>query len=382
MADETFTGYVRAMRVHVLVLRDCTTFVPIGTADLLRKSIALAATLPLARPPPHLQVSLVSAGKSLEVAGAGGIRVVCDALLTNAGKSDLVLVPALDPDVLAHLDLNRAVVPWLRRAYLRGADVASACTGAFLLGEAGLLEGKSATTHWAFQDAFQERYPRVRLQPQAIVVDQGRVVTAGGATSFLSLALYLVERIFGAEVARAASKMFLVDVNKSPQSAYAIFNTQKTHGDEQILRAQDLLERDLADSPSVPALARRVAMSPRNFVRRFQQATGNSPRDYIQRLRIEVAKRALEGAVKPLSAIAGDVGYRDVVAFRRLFQRWTGLSPSDYRARYGPRTAPALSGRGPRQGPSRRPPPAPAPDVRGRGSSRSGSPSARRRSGR
>src|SRR5438445_907222 len=269
--------------------------------------------------------------------------------MTEVRKSELVLVPALDPDVASHLALNRAVVPWLRRIHLAGADVASACTGAFLLAEAGILDGKAATTHWAFQDEFRRRYPRVRLEPQAIVVDQGRVVTAGGATSFLSLALYLVERIFGAEVARAASKMFLVDVNKSPQSAYAIFNTQKTHGDEEILRAQDLLERDLADAPSVPALARRVAMSPRNFVRRFHQATGNSPRDYIQRLRIETAKRALEGAAKPLTAIAGEVGYRDVVAFRRLFQRWTGLSPSEYRARYGPRTAPALSARPPRR---------------------------------
>jgi len=382
MADETFTGYVRAMRIHVLALRDCTTFVPIGYADLLRKSAALAATLPLPRQPPDVQVTLVSAAKTRELTGIGGIRIVCDVALAEARKSDLVLVPALDPDVLAHLELNRAVVPWLRRAYLAGADVASACTGAFLLAEAGLLDGKSATTHWAFQDTFQKRYPRVRLQPQAIVVDQGRVVTAGGATSFLSLSLYLVERIFGPEVARAASKMFLVDVNKSPQSAYAIFNTQKTHGDDQILHAQDLLERDLAGALSVPALARRVAMSPRNFVRRFRGATGNSPRDYIQRLRIEVAKRALEGAARPLSSIAGEVGYRDLVGFRRLFQRWTGLSPSDYRARYGPRTAPSLSGRAPSHAPSHRPQKAPAPAVRGRGSTRSGSPSARRRPGR
>ena len=109
MADETFTGYVRAMRIHVLVLRDCTTFVPIGYADMLRKSAALAATLPLPRPPPEVQVTLVSAGKTREVMGIGGIRIVCDAALAEVRKSDLVLVPAVDPDVLAHLELNRAV---------------------------------------------------------------------------------------------------------------------------------------------------------------------------------------------------------------------------------------------------------------------------------
>jgi len=342
MADETLDGYVPAMRVQVLVLRDCTTFVPIGYADMLRKSVALAATLPLPRPPPEIRVSLVSAGPRREVVGVGGIRVACDSVLSRTDRADLVLVPALDPDVLVHLELNRAVVPWLRRAFLGGSIIASACTGAFLLGEAGILDGRSATTHWAFQPLFRERYARVRLHPEAIVVDQGRVITAGGATSFLSLALYLIERLLGPEVARASSRMFLVDVNKSPQSAYAMFATQKTHGDEAILHAQDLLESDLADCPSVPELARRVAMSPRNFVRRFQRATGNSPRDYIQRLRIEAAKRGLEGGPRPLSTIAGDVGYRDVVAFRHLFRRWTGLTPSEYRIRYGPRSPPAL----------------------------------------
>ena len=342
MADRTFDGYVHAMRVHVLVLRDCTTFVPVGYADLLRKSTALAATLPLSRPAPGIEVSLVSAGKTRNVTGIGGIQLRCDAVARPGMRSDLVLVPALDPDVVAHLELNRSVVPWLRRSYESGASVASACTGAFLLAEAGLLDGRSATTHWAFRDLFRARYPRVQLRPEAIIVDQGRVVTAGGATSFLSLTLYMVERLLGAEVARAASKMFLVDVNKSPQSAYAMFATQKTHGDEAILRAQDLLERDLAKAPSVPELARRVAMSPRNFVRRFHHATGNSPREYIQRLRIEAAKHALEGTPRQLAAVAGAVGYRDLVAFRRLFQRWTGLSPSEYRGRYGPRSAPAM----------------------------------------
>jgi len=233
-------------------------------------------------------------------------------------------------------------VPWLRRMSLAGADVASACTGAFLVAEAGLLDGKSATTHWAFQQQFRERYPRVRLEPQAIVVDQGRVITAGGATSFLSLSLYLVERFLGVEVARAASKMFLVDVNKSPQGAYAIFGTQKAHGDEGILKAQNAIESELTHWLSVEDLARRVAMSRRNFVRRFKSATGNAPREYMQRVRVEAAKRALENTTGSVSAIAGDLGYEDVVAFRRLFIRWAGLTPAEYRARYGPRTSPAL----------------------------------------
>lgn len=143
-------------------------------------------------------------------------------------------------------------------------------------------------------------------------------------------------------VARAASKMFLVDVNKSPQGAYAVFGTQKDHGDEEILRAQTLIEQDLAAAASVEELARRVGMSRRNFVRRFKTATGNAPREYVQRARVEAAKRELKGARRSVAEVAGAVGYGDVVAFRKLFARLTGLTPADYRLRYGPRAAPAV----------------------------------------
>jgi len=330
------------MNVHILVLRDCTPMVPVGFADMLRKTAQLPAFMPGIKVRQDVHVTLVSAGKDKTVSAAGGLKLVCDALLKDIKRSDLVLVPALDPDVLEHLELNREVVPWIKRMHLSGADIATACTGAFLLAEAGLLDGKSATTHWAFQPLFAPRYPKVHLEPQAVIVDQGRVVTSGGATSFLTLSLYLVEKLFGPEAARAASRLFLVDVNKAPQSAYAIFGTQKAHDDGGILRAQQLIEEQLAKAPSVDALAKAVAMSRRNFVRRFKRATGNVPREYVQRVRIEAAKRALEGATRSVADVSSAVGYEDVVAFRKLFQRWTGLTPSEYRLRYGVRAAPAV----------------------------------------
>jgi transcriptional regulator GlxA family with amidase domain len=221
-----------------------------------------------------------------------------------------------------------------------GADVASVCTGAFLLGEAGLLDGRAATTHWAFQEVLARRYPRAEVLPQAILVDQGRVITAGGATSFLNLALHVIERVFGSEVARAASKMFPVDVNKAPQSAYAMFSSQKLHEDQDILRAQSMIERHPERTPHVDRLAREVAMSPRTFARRFRRSTGNSPREYIQRVKVEAAKRALESGQR-VGSVASVVGYGDAAAFRRLFARLTGLTPADYRARYGPSAPPA-----------------------------------------
>lgn len=309
--------------------------------DLLRKADDLAAQLPAprGRPRQRLAVTLVSTGDRREVTTAGGLAVRCAATLRTAGPCELAIVPALDPDVLEHLERNRAVVPWLRRAFDGGAELASACTGAFLLAEAGLLDRRAATTHWAFQPLFAQRYPTVRLAPQAVVVDQGRIVTAGGATSFLNLTLLVVERLLGADVARAASRMFLVDPNKAPQGAYAAFATQKDHGDDQILRAQDLIERGVAQTPAVDELARKVALSRRTFVRRFHAATGNAPRDYIQRVRVEAAKRALESG-EAIAAVATRVGYGDPVAFRKLFARLTGVTPAEYRQRYGPGTAP------------------------------------------
>jgi transcriptional regulator GlxA family with amidase domain len=330
----------RPLRVQVLALNHCAPIVPVGMLDLLRKSIELAATLPVERERRRVELSMVAPGKNRTVTAAGGVVLRCDKTLRTAGPCDVVVVPALDPDVMERLAQNRQVVPWLRRAYERGSDVVSACTGTFLLGEAGLLDGRTATTHWAFQALLANRYPEVRLVPQAVLVDQGRIVTAGGATSFLNLALFLVERLLGQDVAWAASRMFLIDPNKSPQGAYAAFSTQKDHGDGPILRAQELIESELARAPTVEELARGVALSRRTFVRRFHLATGNAPREYIQRVRMEAAKRALERG-DSVASVATRVGYEDAVAFRKLFVRLAGLTPAEYRSRYGPRAAPA-----------------------------------------
>lgn len=336
----------RVLRVRVLALHACAPIVPIGMIDLLRKSIELAATIPepRARPRPKLDVALVAAGTERAITAAGGVQLQCDTTLRQVAQCDVCIVPALDPEVIGRIEQNRAVVPWLRRIYARGAEIMSACTGSFLLGEAGLLDGRTATTHWAFQPLFAARYPKVHVAPEAIIVDQGRIVTAGGATSFINLALLLVERLLGQDVAWAASRMFLIDPNKSPQSAYAALSPQKDHDDKPILRAQEIIERDIAELPAVEDLARRVALSRRTFVRRFQAATGNSPRGYVQRVRVEAAKRALErgGAI---ADVAAAVGYEDPVAFRKMFVRLVGVTPADYRARYGPRAAPAWVGR-------------------------------------
>jgi transcriptional regulator GlxA family with amidase domain len=324
-----------ALQIHVLALHDCTPLAPVGIVDLLRKTQLLATAPGMLHPRRAIDVTLVSPGPTTTVIAAGGLKLTCATTVPRVLRSDLVVVPPVDPDVLAHLAQNRRVVPWLRRMYDRGADLASACTGSFLLAEAGLLDGRTATTHWAFQELLRARYPGVSIEPQAILVDHGRICTAGGATSFLNLVLLLVERIFGPVVARMASKMFLVDVNKSPQGAYAMFGTQKQHADAEILQVQKIIEDELATGLSVARLASRIGMSRRNFVRRFARATGNPPRVYVQRVRVEAGKRALEGGNDSVARIAKNVGYDDPVAFRKVFARETGLNPVAYRDRYG-----------------------------------------------
>lgn len=329
-------GYESDMRsgtlhVRIAVMEGGPAMVPIGIAELLRKSAQLARdALPPGRAP-RLDVRLVGSGRAVEA--ADGLRVPVDATFASRSPCDLAIVSAVDADETPGLHRNRAAARWAARVHRGGADVVSVCTGAFVLAEAGLLARRRATTHWAFQGVLAQRFPDVRVEPQAVVVDTGRVCTAGGATSFINLALYLVERELGPEIASAASKMYLIDVNKAPQSAYAIFATQRSHGDDAILAAQTLMEREPASS--VAHVAQRVAMSARTFERRFRQATGNSPREYAQRVRVEAAKRALEGSSRSVAEVAAHVGYQDVVAFRRIFQRITGLTPVEHRKRYG-----------------------------------------------
>jgi len=339
---------MKRLRIAIAVLQDGPGMVALGLAELFRKSAQLASTLPSHRERPELDVKLVGKGRTVTV--ADGQRLPCDLTFASSKQFDLVVVPALDPSEVAGLANNRGAASWVQRAHERGADVASVCTGAFVLAEAGLLEGRRATTHWAFQDVLASRFPKVRLESQAIIVDEGRVCTAGGATSFISLALYLVERLLGPETAALASKMYLIDINKAPQGAYAIFSPQKLHGDHAILTAQSRIERDLARADSLSDVAAGVAMSLRTFSRRFKRATGNTPREYVQRARVEAAKRSLAASTHPLTTIAAKVGYGDVVAFRKVFARHTGLTPGDYRRRYGAFDLPSVV----RSGKSRR----------------------------
>lgn len=256
-------------------------------------------------------------------------------LISNVKETDLIIIPALAHDnIPGVLAKNNETVNWIRQQYENGAEIASICTGAFLLASTGLMEGKCCSTHWNAAGRFTELFPGVDLQPDKLITDEHGIYTNGGAFSFLNLMLYLIEKYYDRPTAIFCAKVFQVDIDRSSQSPFTIFNGQKDHVDEEILKAQMYLESNLLEKISMDELATSLSISRRNFDRRFIKATGNTPIEYQQRVKIERAKKLLESGRKTINEVMYDVGYADTKAFRDLFKKITGLSPLDYRNKY------------------------------------------------
>lgn len=227
-----------------------------------------------------------------------------------------------------------AIHGWLRRCHSAGAVICSACAGAFWLGHAGLLDGRSATTHWALETEFRAAFPRVELLPEQLLVDDNDIITAGGVMAWIDLGLHLVHRWLGAEIMSATARHLLVDPSGREQRNYRTFRPQMAHGDGPILAVQHWLEARAQDDLTVVAMAESAGLSGRTFLRRFRGATGLTPLAYLQNLRIEKARGLLERTRLPVDEIAWRVGYADVPAFTRLFRTMTGLPPGAYRKRF------------------------------------------------
>jgi transcriptional regulator GlxA family with amidase domain len=261
-----------------------------------------------------------------------------DSLIGEVEKTDLVLVPALAGDLQAAIDLNRDFLPWIRQQHTEGAEVASLCVGAFLLASTGLLDGKKCSTHWLFAHDFRRMFPETTLVADRIVTEEQRIYTSGGANSYWNLLLHLVEKYTDRAMAILAAKFFAVEIDRENQSAFMMFNGQKSHEDEPIRQAQAFIEENVTEKISVDDLASRFAIGRRHFERRFKKATNNTPVEYIQRVKIEAAKKWLETSRKNVNEVMYDLGYSDAKAFRSVFKKVTGLSPAEYKSMYN-RTA-------------------------------------------
>jgi transcriptional regulator GlxA family with amidase domain len=275
------------------------------------------------------------AGISKEIEFHGGLfKAKPHKHVSSIARTNLVIIPSLNHNYAKAVKQNQVLIDWIAEQYKNGAEIASICTGAWLLAASGLLDGKNCSTHWSAADDFRSRFPNVKLQTDQLITDEHGIYTNGGAYSFLNLIIYLVEKYYGRQTAIFCSKVFQVEMDRKSQSSFIIFKGQKSHGDELIKKAQSYIESKIDEKISVESLSSKFAVGRRNFDRRFIRATGNTPVEYSQRVKIEAAKKSFESSRKTISEVMYDVGYSDVKAFREVFRKITGMSPLEYRSRY------------------------------------------------
>lgn len=254
--------------------------------------------------------------------------------ISQISKTSLIIIPSLNHNYHNAVKGNEPLIDWIVKQYKNGAEVASICTGAFMLASSGLLDGKRCSTHWAAADNFRSMFPKVQLQTDQLITDENGIYTNGGAYSFLNLMIYLVEKYYDRRTAIFCSKVFQIEIDRQSQSEFTIFTGQKLHGDEVVQKAQAYIENNLHEKISMEHLSSRFSVSRRNFDRRFIKATGNTPLEYSQRVKIESAKKAFETSRKTINEVMYDVGYSDLKAFREVFRKITGISPLEYRNKY------------------------------------------------
>jgi len=254
--------------------------------------------------------------------------------ISTIAKTDLIIIPSLNHNYQKTVKGNQALIDWIERQYKHGAEIASICTGAFLLASSGLLDGHICSTHWSAADNLKTMFPKVNVQTDKLITDENGIYTNGGAYSFLNLLIYLVEKYFDRQTAIFCSKVFQIEMDRQSQSSFIIFKGQKLHGDEIVKKAQAYIESNLDEKISVEDLSSQFAVGRRNFDRRFIKATGNTPLEYSQRVKVESAKKSFESTRKTINEVMYDVGYSDVKAFREVFRKITGISPLEYRNKY------------------------------------------------
>ncbi len=282
---------------------------------------------------PLFNVQLVGLKKEVKI-NDGLFAINTTQLLKDVQQTDLIIIPALFGDMKMAIAANKKILPWINEQYNKGAEVASLCVGAFLLASTGLLKGKKCSTHWGYQNEFREMFPDIEVIDGSIVTEENRLYSSGGAMSYWNLLLYLVEKYTDRQTAILASKYFAVDIDRESQAAFAMFKGQKNHTDEAVKQAQDFIDKNVQEKITIDDLAGLVLLGRRSFERRFKVATNNSVLEYINRIKIEFAKRSFEISRKNINEVMYAVGYTDTKAFRTIFKKITGLTPIEYRNKY------------------------------------------------
>lgn len=333
------TGPPAPIPVAILAFPATTASVVYGMYDLFLSAGRDWGMVVDGVPGPERYAVRIVAARPGEFTATNEIPLRPQATCAAAGRPDIICVPevALPPSA-STTGLFDSEIAWLRECHAAGSIIATACSGAVLLAEAGLLEGEEATTHWAYCDVLAERFPGIRLRPRSALVAAGegqRLVMAGGGTSWLDLVLYLIGRTAGLEIAMQVARINLIDWHSVGQQPYARLARSRQAEDAVIARCQVWIASNYAERAPVAAMVRLSGLPERSFKRRFMEATGLAPLEYVHTLRLEEAKQMLEAGDEPVEAVATAVGYEDAGFFSRLFRRKVGLTPAQYRRRFG-----------------------------------------------
>ncbi len=282
---------------------------------------------------PFYKVEVIGLTKETKLSN-GLYTISTDNTISEIKKTDVIVLPLLCGDFKKAILENSKYTNWLRAQYLQGAEIVCLCAGSFYLASTGLLNNKNCAVHWAAKNEFTEMFPEVTIIDDSIITDEQGIYTCGGGYSYLNLLLYIFEKHLGREISVLASKMFEIDIERKSQNPYAIFIGQKKHGDVLVLKAQELIENNPTENYTIDVICKKLSVGRRTFERKFKKHTGNSILEYIQRVKIEFAKKHLEKGLKTVNEIIYETGYNDIDAFRKLFKKITDLSPVEYRKKY------------------------------------------------
>jgi len=262
---------------------------------------------------------------------AGKIILKTDASFDTKVFYDFLIIPSIIGPPDTSLQMNRELCAYVKASYQRGSQIVSMCTGAYLLAETGLLNGLQASSHYAAIEDLKMRFPQVKWKADKIITDQDGLYTSGGTLSSFNVLIYLIEKHFDKEIAYTIARMIQMDYPRKSQKPFYIFSNQKKHEDQLILTIQEHLENALDQHINLSLICREFGISRRSLNRRFKQATGENPLSYIQRIKVEQAKRWLEGNELAINEITNNLGYQDLESFRKVFKKISGLLPSEYR---------------------------------------------------